>query len=832
MSDTINFGIDLGTTNSVITKYNNGKVEIFKNPIGHKETLPSVVAFRNERVIVGDKAREFLEKDPGNVIGGFKRKMGSDEKFYIVNLDKKLSPIELSSMVLKELKNFIHTGETLQHAIITIPASFDTVQSNATQQAGEMAGIIGTSILQEPIAASLAFLNDNESPTEGYRLVYDLGGGTFDVALVKTEDGEMDVLDHEGDNFLGGLDFDYKIIEDIICPFLKTKGNFENIEQELRSASGKYNKKYFELMKKAEDTKVALSSYTEAEIEFEIEDNDGKFIDAYFTISREEFEKSIEPLVTTSLEFITKLIERNNLTKETIEEILLIGGSTYIPYVRKRLADELQIKVNSDADPTTAVAVGAAYYAGTKKVTIAPTKKEETVVESNFKDLDVKLAYQKTSKQKEEYFAARFSGTYDNLQYRIIRKDGGFDSGLKPVTQIVEEDLPLLENVINTFEINLFEENGDKINISISDIEIAQGAYGITGQPLPEDICIEIDDLEDGGTKLEVIFERNSVLPLKKVLTKEITSTIPRGSQDGIFINILEGHQNASASTNKPIGTIEITGQDIERDLVKGSDVEIIIEINESRELKVSTYLMLSDQDFVNIFKSSERSVNIKKLNDEIFALLNIIRDQINDFEEDSRYEEANQLKKIEDDVMKLYHQVTDLPEDDVTDARYQLEDKKRKLSQFVDEIVKDQKIIKVKMDYMEWKKYAKEVVEQYGEENDKKTFDSLLEGEKSMLATNNKVRIKSLTEKFRSLYYKVRWRDPEFVRNLFYNFQVFSMEELPDHQRSQAQDLIAKGKQLQDDSQSSQLRAIVNQLYSLLPDRKREDMIKGTGIS
>src|SRR5215210_6307615 len=127
----INFGIDLGTTNSLIGKFEGGTVHVFKNPIGHKETLPSVVAFRGDRTLVGDKAKEYISKDAGNVFGGFKRKMGSSENFFVPSTTAFITPIQLSALVLKELKNFVHTGEGIGPAVITIPASFDTIQSNA-----------------------------------------------------------------------------------------------------------------------------------------------------------------------------------------------------------------------------------------------------------------------------------------------------------------------------------------------------------------------------------------------------------------------------------------------------------------------------------------------------------------------------------------------------------------------------------------------------------------------------------------------------------------------------------------------------------------------------
>src|SRR5438094_3235349 len=159
MNSMINFGVDLGTTNSLIAKFNKGTVEVFKNPNGLKETLSSVVGFRNDRIFVGDQAKAYAEREPKNVFSRFKRKMGTTESFKIKALGQSKTPIELSAFVLKELKTFIHTGETPEAVVITIPASFDMVQANATKEAGHAAGFKQVVLLQEPIAASLAYAN-------------------------------------------------------------------------------------------------------------------------------------------------------------------------------------------------------------------------------------------------------------------------------------------------------------------------------------------------------------------------------------------------------------------------------------------------------------------------------------------------------------------------------------------------------------------------------------------------------------------------------------------------------------------------------------------------
>jgi molecular chaperone DnaK len=269
MIEMINYGIDLGTTNSLIARFNRGAVEVFKNPNGFKETLPSIVGFRNDRILVGDQAKTYAERDPKSVASRFKRKMGTTETIKIKAINASKSPVELSAFVLKELKSFIHTGETPEAVVITIPASFDTVQSNATKEAGFQAGFKQVILLQEPIAASLAFANKEKADDlkNSQWIVYDLGGGTFDVALIRIVEGELKVIDHEGDNYLGGGDFDAVLVENIIVPELSKLGRFTDLMANLKSDTGKYNRLWAVLLSKAEDAKIELSTRQSAEID-------------------------------------------------------------------------------------------------------------------------------------------------------------------------------------------------------------------------------------------------------------------------------------------------------------------------------------------------------------------------------------------------------------------------------------------------------------------------------------------------------------------------------------------------------------------------------------
>ncbi len=832
MSETIKFGIDLGTTNSIIAKYNQGSVEVFKNPIGHKETLPSVVAFRKERIIIGDKAKEFLEKDPSNVVGSFKRKMGTTESFFIMNLADTKTPVELSSLVLKELKNFVYTNEKIDSVVITIPASFDTIQSNATKKAGLAAGFEEVVLLQEPIAASLAYANKDEDSTqsEGQWLVYDLGGGTFDVALVKIADGEMRVVDHQGDNFLGGVDFDNLIIEKIVIPYLNSTGKFVDLEHELKSSNGKYNKLYYALLNKAEEVKVLLSAKESTDIEFTIEDRDGEEQEMYFSITRAQFEVCIKDKIDETLNVIKTIIARNSLTTNDIKYVLMIGGSTYIPYVRNSIKDKLGLEINCGIDPTTAVAVGAAYYAGSKPKSIVKTVTEESnqnrpVISSN---LSIKTAYQKTSQDESEYFAARVEGDFMHMFYRITRTDGGFDTGLKALAGKISEDLPLVKNSSNFFQLKVYDSANNIVNVDVPEIEIIQGKFSVLGQPLPNDICIEVDDYENNMTKLEVVFEKNALLPLKKTITKKITRHIAKGSSESIIINVLEGSRYSAPSSNLPIGSIEINGQSFERDIIKNADIEITLHMSESRDLKITTYLSMVDHEVSNLFNPSERHVNINKLKAELSELVAFANTEISDAESREEYELAGKLKAVKSEIENVWSDANDLSSDDVTDNKYQYEDKKRKLSTELDALTRNRHLSVLLKDYYEWRDAVNFLASEHANDSEKATLKQINDSEPHLIASSSTIALKDVTKKMRHMYHRIAWRVPERLVGTFKYYAVMLYDAYPDKRK--ADKIIADGENAIGRKSYEELRFSIGQLDAMLPEDKKADL-NGTGI-
>ncbi len=690
----VNIGIDLGTTNSLIAGYYNGEVIVYKNPIGFKETLPSVVAFRPDRTLVGDKAREYLNADAVNVFSSFKRKMGTDEKYYIVNKDENISPIELSSMVLKELKQFVPSNTALEAAVITIPASFNTMQSNATLKAGELAGFKKVFLLQEPIAAALAYFNQKNkgNNANGNWLVYDFGGGTFDVALVQVNEDGMKIIDNEGNNFLGGVDLDYLIVEHIITPAIEEQLGKENFITALTEKYGTYEKLYYQLLYYAEEAKKELSIKENTFIEFTtVIDNENKNFS--IPISAAQISTLFLPKVNETINFIHQLLENNKLTTKDIQQIILVGGSTYNKVVKEQLAAQTNIAINAQIDPTTAIAVGAGYYASNKfyQPTIADADSLINSALSNIAAEDfpftITLSYSNSSRDTEEVLLIKCDGDVSNYNYRITRSDGGFDTGIAPLKSRKTEFLQLIPQHTNSFSLKVYDENNTELNILEQTILIHQGKFTIDGQPLPNDICIEVDDIENKTTKLEVVFERNSLLPQKRTLYKTISKHITKGSNDNIIINIIEGERNARPSSNLPIGVIEIKGKDLTVDLVRGSDIEIKLQIDESRILTTNVYLVMSKQEFNNVFAVAEKVVSLDRLREQCNQLENDLRDNLQEYQYYENTSMTNQCEQMLEEVMACNKQLHKITHKDNSDTKFIIAEKIWHISQKADKL-------------------------------------------------------------------------------------------------------------------------------------------------
>ena len=345
-------GIDLGTTNSCVCVFEGGEAKVIANPEGLRTTA-SVVAFKNGEIIVGQKAKNQMVTNP-DTISSIKRKMGTNEKVHANGKD--YTPEEISAMILSDLKKTAeaYLGEKVTKAVITVPAYFNDAQRQATKNAGKIAGLEVERIINEPTAAALAYGLDKQDKTEQI-LVYDLGGGTFDVSILEIGDGVFEVKSTSGNNHLGGDDFDEKVIEYLVADIKKEHGidlsSDKMAMQRIKDA--------------AEKAKKELSGMSSTTISLPfLAQNENGVVNYETTLTRAKFEELIDDLVESTLEPVRKALKDANLTKNDIDKVLLVGGSTRVPKVQEIVKKELGKEPSKEVNPDEVVAMGAAIQGG------------------------------------------------------------------------------------------------------------------------------------------------------------------------------------------------------------------------------------------------------------------------------------------------------------------------------------------------------------------------------------------------------------------------------------------------------------------------------------
>ena len=346
-------GIDLGTTNSAVAVLEGGEAKIITNPEGNR-TTPSVVSFKNGEIQVGEVAKRQAVTNP-NTISSIKRHMG--EAGYKVEVEgKSYTPQEISAMVLQYIKGFAedYLGEKVDKAVITVPAYFNDAQRQATKDAGKIAGLEVERIVNEPTAAALAYGLDKTDKDEKI-LVFDLGGGTFDVSILELGDGVFDVLSTAGDNNLGGDDFDNKIIAHMVAEFKKENG----------IDLGKDKMALQRLKDAAEKAKKDLSGVTSTQISLPfITAGDAGPLHLEMTLTRAKFDELTADLVERTKVPVRQALKDAGLSQSEIDEVILVGGSTRIPAVVEAVRKETNKEPNKSVNPDEVVAMGAAIQGG------------------------------------------------------------------------------------------------------------------------------------------------------------------------------------------------------------------------------------------------------------------------------------------------------------------------------------------------------------------------------------------------------------------------------------------------------------------------------------
>jgi molecular chaperone DnaK len=661
---TIDFGIDLGTTNSSIAELRGTEVHVFKNNDNSESTSSAIWFDRQGRQVLGRMARQRFYEDEDNACIEFKLEMGKPFEKRFARCGRSLKPEEMSAEILKSLRGDVQqkTGEEIQAAVITVPAKFGLPACNATSEAARLAGFSFHALLQEPVAAALAygFQCDDEKV---YWLVYDFGGGTFDAALIHMRDGGFRVANHGGDDDLGGKLIDWAIVEQLLAPAVSRQCRLKDF----RRGNPKWIQAFAKLKGAAEEAKIRCSREQAVPIFIEhlCTDDTGQPVEFEFELQRADVERLAEPFVLRTLNICKQVLTEHGLKPDHLQKVLLVGGPTLMPYLRERLEDAkngLGRRLEFQKDPLTVVAQGAAIFAGTQR---CPST-AHIPAPGNFA---VELEYQPIGSDPEPLvggkIVAQTAVTFKGYTIEFVNSAGRtpWRSGklvLGPegtfMTQLWAE-----KGCANIFEIVLCNAAGTR-----QSTEPDHFTYTI-GRPPGEAVLINTLGVELASGEMRPYVRKGTPLPAKGRCVHRTVLDLRRG-QTGELVRIpfQEGERLRRPDRNRDIGELHIKADDIHRDLPAGSEIEVTIDIDASRCVRASAFIPLLDKDVEAVFDLQERTPDLKMIRDDFAKQrqrLDEIRGKVETFNDPAAREKLRQIddeQTVRDVEMSLAAAQTD----------------------------------------------------------------------------------------------------------------------------------------------------------------------------
>jgi molecular chaperone DnaK len=541
-------GIDLGTSNSTAAVFDGEELTVVRNGQGSVLT-PSVVRIDGRgNVLVGARARRFLETDPANTRGEFKRLMGTTHTLEFPASGAIRRPEELAADVLKSLRQDVadQLGIAPQRAVVSVPALFELHQTAATSDAARRAGFERVELIQEPVASAIAAGWTRESGN-GPWLVYDLGGGTFDVSLLETQEGLLRVVGHDGDNFLGGRDFDRALV-DVVIAKLAADGVV------IDRADPRHAVALRRLRLAAEEAKIELTRAAEAPIFLAGLDLLGQSVDVDVIVTRSEYESLIAPIVDRSLDICARLLAANGLGKDALERVVLVGGPTVTPFLRERIRAVLGLGFGEGLDPMTLVAQGAALFAGTVALDGRPSGPATRQV-GDAAGPKVWLQFPAMTSDLSPFVVGKpldRSGSVKKV--KIDRADGEWHSDPTPCeadgTFAIMVRLLLRQNT--SFDVSGELADGSTVALDPPQFSITHGTT-LGEPPLSRSVGVALAD-----NRVQIYFNRGSPLPIRRTFVLRTVETVnPDSAGHALKVPIVQG-EFTLAHLCRLVGTLEI----------------------------------------------------------------------------------------------------------------------------------------------------------------------------------------------------------------------------------------------------------------------------------
>ncbi|MCX7164787.1 MAG: Hsp70 family protein [Rhodocyclales bacterium] len=823
-------GIDLGTTNSAICSYDGETLRLYKSTDTNDVTPSAIFIDRRGNKYIGKRAYDNAARSPDNAATLFKRLMGTSTPIKLPAVDLVMTPEECSAEILRvlyaylpeEIRNDPETG-----TVITVPAAFNQMQKDATMAAAEMAGLGKVALMQEPVAAVMSVMRHRKG--DGMFLVYDLGGGTLDIAIAQSISGRVSLLAHGGIAMCGGRDFDRMLLDNVVKPWL-----LDNFDLPEDFASDKrYTTLKHMAVWAAEKAKIDLSSSEEAVItlddsELRVKDLSDKDVYLDISITRSVFDELIAEKVVESVGAAREAMEKAGVTPHDIGRVVFVGGPTQYEPLRKKVAFELGIAPSTDVNPMIAVAEGAAVFAesidwGSQH----RGRKSGRGAISAGGGLDLSFNYMARTPDSKSKIVTKVGGkVLDGAAFQIDSLDTGWSSGKIALKDGAVVEVPLSKAGENQFKIFVFDAAGGPIKIAQDKVSIARTAGQVDAIPASHSIGVEAREKIGGRIVLSYLIREGEQLPKKDKMTFKAEESLRAGAANSLKFKLWEGGIEDPVTDNRFIGLFEINGTDFSEGVIaKGAELICEYEVLDSGNIilnvtvpsisgafKSSRSLYSSEAGKTDFTNASKR---VEEESERVGERLNEISTKVDDPRLDQareRLSRASAIKTGESDP-----EIAKQAMDDIQEAKKLMALARKEHLKVIRQLELDKAV-----------EFFEANVRKHARPAEASSFDNL--GKTAQRAIeNNGGDFESHLDELRGKNFRILWRQDWFVIDRFkwLSEDAYLFPDAAEHAQ-----VCALGKQALQANDIDKLREVVYHLDSIrISSAGADDMLTSSNI-
>ena len=822
-------GIDLGTTNSAICSFDGEKIHLYKSPEQHDVTPSAIFIDRRGNKYVGSRAYNSAAKNPDNAAVLFKRLMGTSTPVKLPAVNLTMTPEECSAEVLRSLFGYLPEeirGDGDTGTVITVPAAFNQMQKDSTMAAADAAGLGRVALMQEPVAAVMSVMRQRKN--DGVFVVYDLGGGTLDIAIAESIGGRVNLLAHGGIAMCGGRDFDRILFDNVVKPWLLE--NFDlpedlaansQFKSLLRMATWAAEKAKIDLSQK-EETVVSLP-----ETELGVRDQAGEEIYIDITIDRKRYDALIAPKVEESIQSARETLEKAWLSPHDVERVVFVGGPTHYKPLRDKVAFELGVAPSTDVNPMTAVAEGAAVFAESIDwASQSRGRKSARGALSAGGALDLSFNYIARTPESKAKIVAKLSRAPAGVEFQIDSLDTGWSSGRVVLRDGASVELSLTKPGDNTFKVFVFDSNGAPVSLGEDKIVIARTAASIDAIPASHSIGVEARDKVGGRLVLDYLVREGDQLPKKGKKTFKAGESLKAGSAGSIKFKLWEGEISDPINDNRFIGMFEIKASDFDDGVITaGAELICEYEVLDSGNIQLEVSVPSISGSFKsgrNYYSSQEGKIdytsqakNIQEQSEHALGRLEEMASKVDDprlEQAREKLEQAGTIKAGETD-----------PET-AKQAMDNVQEAKRLLALTRKEHLKDIRQLELDrtVDFFE------KTIRQHARPTEATSFDSLVKTAQRAIE-NNSSDFESHLDDLRGRNFMILWRQDWFVIDRFKWLaqDTYLFADMREHAQ-----LVTVGAEALKTNDIEKLRAVVAHLDSIrIGSAGEDDMMAGANI-